>query len=168
MIKYIEVIIQKDKYRPNTYKHCHVFQWLRRGFRLVNQFIGSSLVVTAITSYTLEITVIIAHVKSHTSSSNSSPDHTAFPLELRNTSEVNSHSRIISYLLGTDQPHKTQFYCCVTQTTQKTSHVIAISPVHWRADGCLATSYKYVLLLRARIAGCLSSRCLIVRRQVTI
>jgi hypothetical protein len=25
----------------------------------------------------------------------------------------------------------------------KTSHVIAISPVHWRADCCLATSYKH-------------------------
>jgi hypothetical protein len=35
----------------------------------------------------------------------------------------------------------TQFYCCVAQATQKTSHVITISPVHWRADCCLVTNY---------------------------
>jgi hypothetical protein len=29
------------------------------------------------------------------------------------------------------------------QTTLKTSHAIAISPVHWRADFCLTTTYKY-------------------------
>jgi hypothetical protein len=28
-------------------------------------------------------------------------------------------------------------------TTQKTSHVITISPIHWRADCCLATSCKH-------------------------
>jgi hypothetical protein len=42
------------------------------------------------------------------------------PLELRNSSEINSHSRILSYSLGTDHAQKTQFYCCVEQTTQKT------------------------------------------------
>jgi hypothetical protein len=36
---------------------------------------------------------------------------------------------------------KTQFYCCIAQTTQKTSHVITISPVRWRAGCCLATSF---------------------------
>jgi hypothetical protein len=41
-----------------------------------------------------------------------------------------SHSRILSYPLGMDH-------------TQKTSYVIAISPVHWRADCCLAMNYKY-------------------------
>jgi hypothetical protein len=38
---------------------------------------------------------------------------------------------------------RTQLNCRVAQTTQKTSHVIAISPVHWRAECCLATSYKH-------------------------
>jgi hypothetical protein len=122
-----------------------VFQWLRRGFGLVNRLIGSSLVVTTISSYTLKITVTAAHVTSHTKSSNSSSGHTAtaVPLELPNSSEVNSHSRILSYPLGTDHAQKTHFYCCVAQTTQKTSHVITISPVHWRADCCLKTSYEH-------------------------
>jgi hypothetical protein len=39
---------------------------------------------------------------------------------------------------NTDPP-----YCCASQTTHKTSHVITISPVHWLADCCLATSYKH-------------------------
>jgi hypothetical protein len=78
-------------------KYCHVFQWLRRGFGSANRFIGSSLVVTTVSSYTLKITVTTAHVTSHTKSSNSSSGHTAVPLELRNSSEVNSHSRILSY-----------------------------------------------------------------------
>jgi hypothetical protein len=60
------------------------------------------------------------HAISHTKSSNSS-GHTAVPLELRNSTEVNSQSRILSYPLGTDHAQKTQlFYCCVAQTTQKT------------------------------------------------
>jgi hypothetical protein len=117
----------------------HVFQWLRRGFGLVNRFIGSSLVVTTISSYT----VTIAHVTSHIKYSNSSSGHTGVPLEPRSSGEVNSHFRILSYPLGTDHAQKTQFYCCVAQTTRKTSHVITISPVHWLADCCLVTSYKH-------------------------
>jgi hypothetical protein len=108
----------------------------------VNRFFGSSLVVTTISSYTFKITVTIEHVTSHTKSSKSS-GHTAVPLELRNSSEVNSHSRILPYPLGTDHAQKTQFYCCVAQTTQKRNHVIIISPAHWLADCCLATSYKH-------------------------
>jgi hypothetical protein len=54
----------------------------------VNRFIGSSLVVTTISSYTLKITVTTEPVMSHTESSNSSSGHTAVPLELRNSSEV--------------------------------------------------------------------------------
>jgi hypothetical protein len=123
--------------------YCHVFQWLRRGFGSVNRFIGSSLVVTTIISYTLKFTVTTAHVTSHTKSSDSSSRHAAVHLELRNSSEVNSHSRILSYPLGTDHAQKTQFYCCVAQTTQETSHVRTISPVHWLADSCLATRYKH-------------------------
>jgi hypothetical protein len=106
----------------------------------VNRFIGSSLVVTAIGSYTLKITVTASHITSHTESS---PGHTAVPLELRNSSEVNSHSRIPSHPLGTDHAQKTQFCCCLAQTAQKTSHVINISPVHWCSDYCLATGYKH-------------------------
>jgi hypothetical protein len=109
----------------------------------VNWFIGSSLVVTTISSYTLKITIIVAHVTSHTESSNSSAGHTAGPLEFRKSSEVNSHSHILSYPVGTNHAQKTQFYRCVVQTTQKTYHVITISPVHRRADYCLASSYKY-------------------------
>jgi hypothetical protein len=103
-----------------TLKYIDVFQWLRRGFELVNQFIGSSLVVTTISSYSLKIT--IAQLTTHTKS---------------------SHSHILLYPLGTDHAQKTQFYCFVAQTTQKTSHTITISPVHWRADCCLATRYKH-------------------------
>jgi hypothetical protein len=122
-------------------KYCHVFQWLRRGFGLVNRFIGSSLVVITISSYTLKVTVTTAHVISHTKFSNSS---SAVPLELRNSNEVNSHSRVLSYPLGTEHAEKTQsLYRCMAQTTLETSHVTAISPVHWRAGCCLATSCKH-------------------------
>jgi hypothetical protein len=48
----------------------------------------------------------------------------------------------LRYIGSTQTTQKTQSYCCLAQTTQKTSHVIAISPVHWRAGCCLATSYK--------------------------
>jgi hypothetical protein len=41
-------------------------------------------------SYTLKIIITTACVTSHTKSSNSSSGHTVFPLELRNSSEVNS------------------------------------------------------------------------------
>jgi hypothetical protein len=63
--------------------------------------------VTTISSYTLKINVTIAHVTSHTKSSNSSSGHTAAPLELRNSSEVNSHYHIVSYPLGTDNTENT-------------------------------------------------------------
>jgi hypothetical protein len=43
-------------------------------------------------------------------SSNSSSGHIAVPLELWNSSEVNSQSRILSYPLGTDHTQKTQLY----------------------------------------------------------
>jgi hypothetical protein len=162
---------------------------------MLNRFIGSSLVVTTISSYTLKITVTVAQVTSHTTckSSNSSSGHNAVPLELRNSSEVNSaeQSRALAYcrqpastvtpgieprwdpwpyicsrlffpsfvvpplikMEGLDffynwcslttPTQKTHFYCCVAQTTQKRTHVITISPVHWLADCCLATSYKH-------------------------
>jgi hypothetical protein len=128
--------------KPSNSEYCRMFQWLRRWFGLVNRFIGYSPAVIKISYNTLKITVTIAQVASHTKSSNSSSGHTAVPLELRNSSSVNLHSCILSYPLGTDHAQKTQFHCCVAQTTQKTSHVISISPVHWRADCCLATSYK--------------------------
>jgi hypothetical protein len=114
-----------------------VSAWLRRGFGQVNQFIGSPLVATIISSYTLKITVTIAHVTSHTKSSNSSSGHTAVPFELRNSSEVNSKVKvksipipIFSHILSARTTHRKQFYCCVEQSTQKTSHVITILPVH--------------------------------------
>jgi hypothetical protein len=109
----------------------------------VNRFIGSSLVLTTNSSYTLKITVNVVHITSHNKSSHFSSDHIAVSSELRNSSEVIYHSRIFSHPLGTDQTQKTQFYCCVAQITQKTSHMISIFPVHWRADCYLGTSYKY-------------------------
>jgi hypothetical protein len=129
---YTEWAIPAPFWIPSRSFYCHVFHWLRRGFGLVNRFIGSSLVVITISSYTLKIAVTIVHMTSHTKSSNSSSGHTAVPLELQNSSEVNSHSRMLSYPLGTDHTQKTQFYCCVAQTAQKTSHAIHISPVHSR------------------------------------
>jgi hypothetical protein len=93
-------------------------------------------------NYTLKITVTIAYVTSHTKFQFFFW-HTAVPLEIRNASEINSNSRIFSYPLGTDHAQKTQFYCRVLQTTQKTSHLITIPPVHWLADCCLAASYKH-------------------------
>jgi hypothetical protein len=72
----------------------HVSQWLRRAFGLMNRFIGSSLVVTTISSYILKITVTIAHVTSHTKSSDSSSGHSATHFELRNSSEVNSKVKV--------------------------------------------------------------------------
>jgi hypothetical protein len=87
----------------------------------MNRFIESSLVLTTISSHTLKITVTTAHVTSHTKSSG----HAAVPLELRNSSEVNSHSHILSYPLGTDHAQKTHPpYCRVAQNILKTSHVI--------------------------------------------
>jgi hypothetical protein len=118
--------------------YCHVFQWLRRRFGLVNRFIGSSLVVTTISSYTPKITVTIAHVTSHTKCYNFWPHWCSL-----GTSEFNSYSRILSYPLGTDHAQKIKFYCCAAQTTKKTSHVITISPAHWLADCWVVTSYKY-------------------------
>jgi hypothetical protein len=75
------------------------------------------------------------------------------PLELGNSSEINSHSRILSYPYGTAHSQKTQFHCCLEQNAQITSHVINISPAHWLAACCPATSYKHlcyccVLVLR--------------------
>jgi hypothetical protein len=108
----------------------------------VNRFIRSSLVVTTISSYTLNITVTIAHAASHT---NSSSGHTALSLELRNSSQVNSHSQILLYPLGTDHAQKIHpLYFCVAQTTQKISHAMTISPFDWRADCCLTTNYNHL------------------------
>jgi hypothetical protein len=90
--------------------YSNVFQRLRRGCGLVNRFIKSSLDVTTISSYTLKITETIAHVTSHTKSCNYFSGHTAVPLKLLNSSEVNSHSHIRSYPLSMDHTQKTQFF----------------------------------------------------------
>jgi hypothetical protein len=62
----LELYLRKICFKMLLLPYCHVFQWLRRGFGLVNQFIGSSLVINTVNSYTLEITVTIAHATSHT------------------------------------------------------------------------------------------------------
>jgi hypothetical protein len=111
----------------NYKTYCRVFQWLRRGIGLVNRLIGSSLVVTTISSYTLKITVTIAHITSPTESSNSSSGHTAVPF---GTQVKSIPIPVFSHILSARTTHREQFYCCVAQTTQKTSHVIS-PPVHW-------------------------------------
>jgi hypothetical protein len=70
----------------------------------VNRFFASLVVVTRISSYALNITVIIAHVTSHTKSSNSSSGHTAVPLELRNSSPVSSH--VFIHILSARTTHR--------------------------------------------------------------
>jgi hypothetical protein len=45
---------------------------------------------------------------------------------------------VFSHILSARTTHRKQSYCCVAQTTQKTSHVITISSVRWRADCYLA------------------------------
>jgi hypothetical protein len=66
----------------------------RSGFGLVTRFIGSSLAVTTTGFYTLSITISIIHVTSHTKSSNSSSSHSALPLELRKSIEINSNAKV--------------------------------------------------------------------------
>jgi hypothetical protein len=65
------------------------------------------------------------------SACNSSCDHTAGPLELRNSTEVIFHSRVFLYPLSTDHAQKTQpLYRCMAETTQK--HVSRVRlRVHW-------------------------------------
>jgi hypothetical protein len=123
------------------YIYCHVFQWLRRRLGLLNRFIGFSLVVTTISSCTLEITVTIAHVTSHNKSSNSSSGHTAVPLELQNPSHFPFPYSFISFW---HRP-RTENTVLLLRSADHTeaSHMITVSPVHWRADCCLATNCKH-------------------------
>jgi hypothetical protein len=68
-----------------------------------------------------------------------------------------SRSRILSYFLGTDHAQKTQpLYYCMAQTTLKTCQVLPTSPLHWRVDYCLVTSYKH------------SSYCCVILSEVFI
>jgi hypothetical protein len=48
----------------NPIQYCHMFGWLRRGFVLVNRFIGSSLIVITNNCDTFKITVITTHTSS--------------------------------------------------------------------------------------------------------
>jgi hypothetical protein len=50
---------------------------------------------------------------------------------------------VFSHIPSARTTHRKQFHCYVAQITQKTSHVVTISPVDWLADCCLATSYKH-------------------------
>jgi hypothetical protein len=50
---------------------------------------------------------------------------------------------VFSHILCTWTMHRKQFYCCLAQTTLKTSCVIAISPIHLCPDCCLTMSYKH-------------------------
>jgi hypothetical protein len=50
-------------------------------------------------------------------------------------------SGLVLYSRGTDNAENTVLL--LRSADHITSHVIAISPVHWHADCCLATSYKH-------------------------
>jgi hypothetical protein len=76
------------------------------------------------------------------------------------------------YSIRTDHPENTASiietclpnHCIATvaaRTPKKASHVIAISPVHWRADCCLPTSYKH-----SSYCWCLSRRCLAIHATI--
>jgi hypothetical protein len=66
------------------------------------------------------------------------------PTTRRVTVEVfDPASTRVFVILAPHGQHRKQSYCCLAQTTQRTSHVIAISPVHWLPDCCLATGYKH-------------------------
>jgi hypothetical protein len=111
----------------------------------VSRFIESSLVVTIISSYTLKITVNIAHVTSHITPSNTSPGHTAVPLELRNSSEVNSRSRILSYPIARTMRRKHIPSLLHVADHIENSNVITNSPVNSRL---LLPSYELYTLFQ--------------------
>jgi hypothetical protein len=60
---------------------------------------------------------------SRTKSSNSSLGHTAVPLELKNSSEINFYSHILSYPLGMDHAQKTVLLLRSADHTGNTCHV---------------------------------------------
>jgi hypothetical protein len=118
-----------------------MFQWLRRGFRLVNRFIESSLVITTISSYTLKITVTIANVTSHTKSSNSSSGHTAVPLDLQNSIPIPVFSHIISAWTTTQKTAPLLLHG-TGHIENKSCDSYLASPFRC-VDCCLAMSYKH-------------------------
>jgi hypothetical protein len=147
---------------PSSY--CHVCQWLRREFWLVNGFIGTSLVKTTVSSYTLKITVTIAHVTSHTKSSSG---HTAVPLELKELkwSQFAFPYSLISSRHGPRTENTIPLLRSADHTENKLRDNYLASPlVSW----VLPNNETFVLLLSARIAGCLSSRFLAKHWHVTI
>jgi hypothetical protein len=114
------------------YEHlyCHVFQWLRRRFGLVNRFIGSSLVVTTNNCNTFKITVITTHtVLSHTLSLHRSPTNFSWLSASENWIELLLLFSL--YDLRTYHAQKTQFYFCIKKTPQRTSHVIPSQRLYW-------------------------------------
>jgi hypothetical protein len=80
-------------------------------------------------------------------------------------SELTAHSS--RYIAVARTTQKSQLYCCIRKTIEKTNHVIVTSPVHWGADCCLATRYKHsfteIELLLLRTVPGLQSCCLATR-----
>jgi hypothetical protein len=80
-------------------------------------------------------------------------------------SELTAHSS--RYIAAAWTIQKSQFCCCIRKTIEKMSHLILTSPIHWRADCCLATSCKHsfieIQLLLLRNVPCLQSCCLATR-----
>jgi hypothetical protein len=75
-------------------------------------------------------------------------------------------SGLVLYSRGTDDAENTVLLLRSADYIENRNHVIAISSVHWRADCCLATSYKHSSYYCVRVSR--SSRCLAMRWHVTI
>jgi hypothetical protein len=127
----------------------------------VNRFIGSSPVVTTVSSYTLKITVTTAHGTSHTKSSNSSSGSLG-------TSELKRSqfpSRILSYPLGRDHAQKTvRLSLHGVDHTENTCHLSDcefIGPL--AALGVARTTWKTQPHLLLRVGPCLKSCYLATR-----
>jgi hypothetical protein len=117
-----------------------VFQWLRTWVWIAESVYW---IFTIISSYTLKITETIAHVTSHTNSSNSSAGNTAVPLEIWNSSEYIFHSRVLSYPLGTDNAQKTVLLLRRADLhTENKSRDNCFASLLAR-QCCLATRYKH-------------------------
>jgi hypothetical protein len=95
--------------------------WLKTGFGLVNRFIWYSLAVTTINYNTLQITVIIAHIKSsihmlspQKSTSNSSSTQLWFNPESESYVTTNSQSASLSWNKAPIWGLQPNFYYCQT------------------------------------------------------
>jgi hypothetical protein len=114
---------------------CHVYPGnasINNGFGIDNAIYWIiSHVVTTIRYYTFTIAVSMTHNNYNALKVN------MLTTELPSTTSswrIPSNSlHCFLYRLGTDHAEKTQFYCCIRKTTQKTSHAILSQCLHWCA-----------------------------------